>query len=359
MSKIEDLFKSKKDGKTCIIAEVGQNHNGDMKTAKQLIDMAAMPVFDRWDNAALPGVDAIKFTKRDLAMELTDEAMDRPYDSPHSFGRTYGDHRKALELTEAQHAELCDYAHEKGLAFVDTLCAPENVRMLDKVDIDAVKIASRDCDNVPLLQAVASSRKPVIISTGMVTYEKIDRALNVLEQAGADRIAILHCISEYPARYENINLRNIGEMQRRYPGRVIGYSDHSIGIVMPGVAVALGARIIEKHITLNHNMKGSDHAGSLEPEGLWRMVRDIRNIERAMGSKEKMVPDSVKKTRIKLARSLASAKSIPKGHALVEQDLCMLSPGDGLAWDERNKILGKKAKKDIPSHATIRIDDVE
>jgi 3-deoxy-D-glycero-D-galacto-nononate 9-phosphate synthase len=359
MSKIETLLENKGGEKTYIIAEAGQNHNGDIKTAKQLIDMAAMPIYDKWDNAGLPGVDAIKFTKRDLALELTDDAMNKPYDSPHSFGKTYGEHRKALELNEEQHAELCDYAHEKGLEFIETLCAPRNVHMLDIMDIDAIKVASRDHDNIPLLQAIAATHKPIVISTGMVTYENINHSLDVLARFGATRIAILHCISEYPARYENINMRNIGEMQVRYPNQVIGYSDHSIGIALAGVAVSLGARIIEKHVTLNHNMKGSDHAGSLEPEGLWRMVRDIRNIERAMGSIKKKVPDSVKKTKIKLGRSIATSRIILKGAKLTEDDLCMLSPGDGLGWDERRLILGKRARKELLAHSSISAVDFE
>jgi len=342
---------------TYIIAEVGQNHNGDFTLAKQLIDMAAMPIFDRFGNRRLPGVDAVKFTKRDLSEELTVDEYNRPYDSPHSFGKTYGEHREFLELSYEEHAELEKYAHSKGLDFIETLTSIKTISLLKYAEVDAIKVASRDLTNLPLLEELAKTGKKLILSTGMHSEQELDEALETITKYH-DNVAILHCVSEYPASYENVNLLSIPYLKEKYPYE-IGFSDHTIGIVMAPVAVALGATIIEKHITLNRNMKGTDHRASLEPDGLWRMVRDIRNVEIALGRKGKFVPDVVLQTRKKLERSIAAKRDIQPGEIITEDLLCMLSPGTGLPWKERNKILGKKAIRPIRKHTHILPEDVE
>lgn len=343
--------------KTYIVAEIGQNHNGDMNTARQLIDVAAMPIFDKFDNRELACVDAVKFTKRDLTQELTIDEMKRPYDSPHSFGKTYGEHREALELSYEQHAELEAYARAKGLDFIETLTSIKTIELLRHIDVNAIKVASRDLTNLPLLDELARVGKRIILSTGMNSETELEAALEVITKHHDD-IAILHCVSEYPAHYENMNLLSIPYLQKKYPYD-IGLSDHSIGIVMAPVAVALGAKIIEKHITLSRQMKGSDHRGSLEPEGLWRMVRDIRNVEVALGTESKPVPEVVKSSKMKLERSLATKRDIAAGETIKETDLCMLSPGMGLRWAERNKLIGKKATRPIPKQSIILTEDVE
>lgn len=343
---------SKRNNRVYFIAEVGQNHNGDMALAKKLIDIAAMPIFDYFTGETLPGVDAIKFTKRDLDEELTDEAANRLYISPHAFGATYLEHRKALELSIEQHKELEEYAHSKGLDFVETLCSPGCLQLLDKVKVDVIKVASRDVTNIPLLEELAKLDTPIIISSGMCSLKELNEAVKILLRASKE-IAILHCISEYPAKYENINLLSIPFLKEQFPGHTIGYSDHSIGIMIPAAAVALGAKIIEKHITLSRTMKGSDHAGSLEPEGLWRVVRDIRNAESSLGSKNKKLHPAVKATRERLGRSLALQVPLSKGETLNERHLCMRSPGTGMSWEDRKTIIGKKAKKDIPANSLL------
>lgn len=342
---------------TYIIAEVGQNHNGDMDLARQLIDIAAMPVFDKFDNRELLRVSAVKFTKRDLSEELTVDEYNRPYDSPHSFGRTYGEHREKLELTCEQHSELEKYAHSKGLQFVETLTSPKTLTLLEIADVDIIKVASRDLTNLPLLSEIAKTRKKVILSTGMGGEPEIDAALAEITRYH-DNIAILHCVSQYPAAYEHLNLLSIQFLQERYPYE-IGLSDHSIGIAMAPVAVALGAKVIEKHITLNRAMKGSDQQTSLEPDGLWRMVRDIRNVERALGKKSKPVPEVVRLAQEKLERSIAADRELEAGHRIVEGDLCLLSPGSGLRWSEREKILGRIVRRPIRKHTLILLENVE
>lgn len=337
--------------KTYIIAEAGQNHNGSLKMAKQLIDMSAMPIIDKAFNRQLPGVNAIKFTKRDMSEELTTEAYNAPYDSVNSFGKTYGEHRSKLELSYEQHIELYHYAKEKELDFIETFTSIKTLKLLDHIKVDYIKIASRDLTNIPLLEEIAKTKIPVIISTGMGGLREIDEAIDVIIKSH-ENIIILHCVSQYPADYKNLNLRSIPFLKERYPFS-IGYSDHSIGIVAPVVAVALGAEYIEKHITLSHALKGSDHKSALEPDGLWRMVRDIRNMETALGEYKKEIIEDVKSFKMKLERSLAVNKFIPKGKIIEEKDLIMLSPGGGLSWKDRHLIMGKKAIHDIPSNTHI------
>jgi sialic acid synthase len=342
---------------TTVVAEIGQNHNGDMDLAKQLIDMAAMPIFDKFNNVSLPGVNAVKFTKRDLSEELTVEASERPYDSPHAFGKTYGEHREALEFSYDQYGELEAHARSKGLGFIVTLTSLKTIALLDRVDLDAIKVASRDLTNLPLLDALASTRKRLILSTGMGADREIDEALEVITKHHDD-VILLHCVSEYPAAYTHINLLAIPYMKEKYP-YPIGFSDHSIGIVMAPVAVAMGAVLIEKHITLSRSMKGSDHRASLEPDGLWRMVRDIRNVENALGEFGKPVSEAVFEAKQKLERSVASGRLIRAGETIEEADLILLSPGDGLRWVDRRKIVGKQALRSIPKHSIIREEDVQ
>jgi 3-deoxy-D-glycero-D-galacto-nononate 9-phosphate synthase len=343
---------------TYIIAEVGQNHNGDMDIARKLIDAAAMPIFDHFSGAQLPGVDAVKFTKRDLSEELTGDSGNRAYTSPHAFGATYLEHRQALELSIAQHAELEHYAHERGLEFIETLCSPGCLELLGRARVDAIKVASRDVTNIPLLSTLGELEHRVIVSSGMCTLDELKRAVKILS-ARKKRIDILHCISQYPAEYAHINLRSISFLAKEFPGHVIGYSDHSIGIVVPAAAVALGAEIIEKHITLNHNMKGSDHRASLEPDGLWRVVRDIRNVELALGRETKEFDPVVQDARDKLARSLVLCRAMRRGEALEEDFLCMRSPGTGLPWEARTGLLGRRAVRDLPANELIQPGDFE
>lgn len=337
---------------TYIVGEIGQNHNGDMAIARKLIDVVSEPVIDHLFGEKLKPMNAVKFTKRDLKEELSASAMMKPYDSLHSFGKTYGEHRAFLELSDEQHFELYSYAKSKGLEFVETLCARGCLSIFKYFSPDRLKVASRDLTNLPLLAAMAETKVPMILSTGMGGKPEIDNALAVITKYHSN-ITILHCLSQYPSEYKNINLHTISYLKENYPEYTIGYSDHSIGIVIPVAAVVLGAEVIEKHITLDRKMKGTDHEGSLGPEGIYRMVRDIRNVEMAMGSKEIFVSDSIKETKIKLERSVASVREIKAGEFISEKDLHLLSPGDGFKWADRSKIIGKRAKIAIPKDEII------
>jgi len=344
-----------------IICEAGQNHNGSLEKAKRLIDMAAQPIVDPLFNRTLPKANAVKFTKRDLSEEMSPEEYNKPYKSEHAYAPTYGEHRERLELSYGDHVELSRYAHSKGLDFVDTLCSPKTLQLLEMgCEIDKVKVASRDLKHTPLLEKIAKTNKPVIISTGMHGIEDIEQALCILEHNGARDITVLHCLSQYPADYLNLNLKSIPFMQSRLSEELvycmpkIGFSDHSMGILMSPLAVALGARVIERHITLDRNSKGTDHKGSLDKHGLWRFIRDIRNTEIALGRYGKDAhPSSNAKLR-KIGRSLAINKNALKGYVFGLGDFCMVSPGTGLTWNDRTLFLGKTLKTDLVKNQLLK-----
>lgn len=343
---------------TYIIGEIGQNHNGDVEIAKKLIDVVSEPVIDKLFGQKLMPTNAVKLTRRDLNEELSASEMNRPYNNANSFGKTYGEHRAFLELNDEQHFEIYRYAKSRGLEFVETLCARGCLSMLKLFTPDRLKVASRDVTNLPLLESMAETKIPIILSTGMAGKKELDEALEVITRYHSN-ISILHCLSQYPSEYQNINLLTIQYLKEQYPQYTIGYSDHSIGILMPAVAVGLGAEIIEKHITLDRNMKGTDHRGSLEPEGIWRMVRDIRNTEYAIGVKDIFISDTVQSTRVKLERSIATIRPIMAGEIIKESDLHMLSPGDGFKWVDRHRIIGKKALASIPANEIIYSQMIE
>jgi sialic acid synthase SpsE len=341
--------------KTYVIGEIGQNHNGSVDIAKLIIDKAAQEITDPLFGSKLARMDAVKLTKRDLREELSASAMSKPYNSVHSFGRTYGEHREKLELNDEQHYELYLYAKDKGLDFVETLCAVGCLSMFKYFTPDKLKVASRDLTNLPLLSAMAETKIPMILSTGMGGEEELGNALDVISKYHSD-ISVLHCLSQYPSEYKNINLHTITYLKEKFSSYKIGYSDHSIGIAIPIAAVALGAEIIEKHITLDRTMKGTDQAGSLAPDGMYRLMRDIRNLEMAMGKKEMFMCEAVGEAKVKLERSVASNRLIKKGEVIRKEDLHLLSPGDGFKWVEVDQLVGKVASTDIPKDEVVYKD---
>lgn len=326
---------------TYLIGEIGQNHNGSVELAKLIVDVAARPVLDDLFGHKLMGMNAIKLTKRDMDYELSKSALSKPYNSIHSFGKTYGEHRKALELSNEEHYEIYLYAKSKGLEVVETLCAPSCLSILNYFKPDKLKVASRDLTNLPLLDALAQTKIPMILSMGMGGKQELDEALKTVSKYH-EQIAILHCVSEYPTNPIHVNLQSITYLKSHYPDYKIGYSDHTIGISTPVAAVAMGAKIIEKHLTLDRKMKGTDQAGSLGIDGCWRMIRDIRLLELSMGFEDIFTEPAVKEVKIKLERSLAVKTTFPKGHIICESDLHLLSPGDGYIWTEKEQVIGKK-----------------
>lgn len=333
-------------GQTYIIGEIGQNHNGSVDIAKLLVDLVSRPVKEELFDIELKPMDAVKLTKRDLKEELSASQMVKPYNSVHSFGVTYGEHRAFLELTDEEHFEVFNHAKSKGLEFVETLCAIGTLSLLKLFTPDRLKVASRDLTNLPLLAALAETKIPMILSTGMGGKKELDQALEIITPYHSN-LSILHCTSEYPTSPHNINLNSIPFLKKHYSQYTIGFSDHTVGISAPAAAVALGANIIEKHITIDRRMKGTDQAGSLGPDGVNRMVRDIRIMEMGLGQEDLVVPESVLIARSKLERSIATKRFIRKGEIITLNDIHLLSPGDGFKWHEKDMVIGTKAKIDI------------
>lgn len=339
---------------TYIIGEIGQNHNGSVDLANLLIDLVSKPIEETLFGLDLKGMDAVKLTKRDLNEELSASQMNRPYDSQHSFGKTYGEHRAFLELSDEQHYEIYKHSKTKGLDFVETLCAKGCLSILRYFTPDYLKVASRDLTNLPLLAAMAETKIPMILSTGMAGEKELDDALETVGKYHQN-ISILHCVSEYPTRPENVNLATITYLQKHYPEFRIGYSDHTIGIATPAAAVAMGASMIEKHITLDRRMKGTDQAGSLGPDGVNRMVRDIRLMDMSIGKEEIFISEGAQNASHKLERSIATKRFMKAGEIITESDIHLLSPGDGFKWTERLELLDKVLLIDIDKDEVLYI----
>jgi YrbI family 3-deoxy-D-manno-octulosonate 8-phosphate phosphatase len=260
--------------RTYVIAEIGNNHQGDVEIAKELLRQAK-----------LCGADAVKSQKRDIATLLTPEERARPYDSPHAFGRTYGEHRERLELPEPAWRELFVLAESLGIDFFASAWDVPSARLLRSLGCPVFKIPSAATTHTGLLAEVAGYGQPVILSTGMTTLPEIDQAVQTLRRC---ELYVLQCTSNYPCPFDSVHLRVIPALRERY-GTIVGLSGHHRGIAVDAAAVALGARVIERHFTLDRTWKGSDHAASLEPGGLARLVRDVRAVEQALGSARKEI----------------------------------------------------------------------
>ncbi|HEV3003222.1 MAG TPA: N-acetylneuraminate synthase family protein [Pirellulales bacterium] len=288
-----------------VVAELGQNHNGKAALAEALVDAAA------W-----AGADAVKLVKRDLASELSREARSRRYESRHAYAETYGEHRQLLELSADDHVELARRARRHGLVHLATACDAPSAAFLDELGVDAFKIASRDLANLPLVRDVARRGRPVLLSTGMSDFAEIDAAVGELHDAGAEFV-LLQCTSLYPTPFEQAHLRSLAALASRYDA-LAGFSDHTPGVLLPPVAVALGAVVIEKHLTLDRNMKGTDHACSIEPDELRQLVVDVRRVEAALGRDDKPLAPGTEQVRAKLGRSLVTRVALVAGTRIEE-----------------------------------------
>ena len=327
-----------------IIGEVGQNHNGEIEIAKKLIEMAAVA-----------GVDAVKFCKRNLRYELTQEAYDAPYDNPNAFGTTYGKHREFLELSPKQHAEIRKHCRKNKIIYFSSVCDPVSADQMEELKVPVYKIASRDLTNLPLLDHVARKNKPMILSTGMSSLPEIDEAVDAILKRH-DKLILLQCTSQYPAAHENLNIAAMLTLRERYDC-LTGYSCHSVGILAPSLATVMGACVIEKHVTLARAMKGTDHAGSLEPDGLYRVVRGIRNVPVMLGDGKKKVLPAELPARKKLARSIVTIRDIKQGQRVTIKMLGLKSPGTGLTARHMFEIVGKRARRNLKKDQILSLND--
>ena len=325
-----------------LIAEIGLNHNGDRETAMRLIE-----------EAARVGADAVKFQKRNTRAILIREFLDRPYAGENSYGKTYGEHREALELNDDVWYEIRDLSNRLGLGFFASPWDIDSADFLEQVGMPAYKIASADVTNLPLVKHVAAKGKPIIISSGMSTMEEVDEATSVITRVN-NEVALLHCVSTYPCEDENVNLRMITTLRNQFPQIVIGYSGHEkSGHIVSQAAATLGAKIVERHFTLDRTMKGPDHAASLEPHGFGFLVEGIRKVECAMGSGEKLIQYEEIPIREKLAKSIVALCDITVGTVITPAMLTVKSPGTGIPANLINQVVGRKAMAEVQSDTLI------
>jgi N-acetylneuraminate synthase/sialic acid synthase len=334
-------------GPAYVIAEIGHNHQGDLEKAKALVRAAAEC-----------GVDAVKVQKRDNRALYTRALFDSPYDNENSFGPTYGAHREALELGVDALRELQALAAELGVAFFSTAFDEASADLLAGLDVPAFKIASGDLRNTPLLRHVAAIGRPLIVSTGGATIEDVDRAVETILPLNP-QLCLLQCTAAYPVDVEELNLGVIETYRTRYPEVVVGLSDHQDGIAMALVAHLLGCRVIEKHFTLSHSWKGTDHAFSLMPEGMRKLVRDLHRIPAAIGDGVKRPLPSEEKPLVKMGKKLVAARPLPAGHVLAPGDLVAKSPADeGLPPCELDGLLGRALSRPLEADEAVRREDV-
>jgi sialic acid synthase len=318
-----------------VIAEIGHNHQGNLEKAKEL-----------FREAHRAGAHAVKLQKRDNRGLYTRAAFEKPYDNENSFGATYGEHREFLEFGEREYRELQAYAAGLGVEFFATAFDLASADFLAALNVPAFKIASGDLKSTPLLKHVARFGKPMIVSTGGAELDDVHRAYDTIMPINP-QLAILQCTAGYPAAFEELDLRVVSTYRELFPGAVIGFSSHDNGIAMPVAAYMLGARIVEKHFTLNRAMKGTDHAFSLEPVGLRKMVRDLERTYQAMGNGVKKVYDSERAPIVKMGKSLVVARDLPSGHVLGPDDIVMKSPGGGIPPYQLDSIIGRVTLKPL------------
>jgi Sialic acid synthase len=307
-----------------IVAEVGNNHQGDMATARRMVE-----------EAAKAGVQAVKFQKRHMESLLTRAGREAPYTGANSFGPTYGAHRMALELSAAQMAELKELSESLGLVFFASAWDEVSLEEMLGIGMPVIKICSADVTNMPLVRRVADSGLPVIMSTGMSSLEEVDAAVTLI-RSRHDALVLLHCNSSYPCAEEKIGLPVMDALRERY-SLPVGYSGHERGLAPSVAAVAMGACVVERHFTLDKNQVGTDHKASLEPAELALLVRMIREVESCMILKGKKVFPEEQAAAKKLRKCLVFSRDLPAGHVLTSADLTTRSPLDGISpvhWDE-------------------------
>ena len=349
---MEELFRIRKKligGKRVfIIAEAGVNHNGNLELAKELVYQAKKS-----------GADAVKFQSfradymclRSLKEKKDIKSLTKGSDSAY-------DMYKALELSLDSHIELIRLAKKEKIIFMSSVFDLEMVGILKKFGVDALKIASGDITFKPLIESAVKTKLPVFLSSGMSDEKEISRAVLWAKKAGAKKFALLHCVSLYPPNFEELNLNFIRTLNKKY-SFPIGYSDHTKGYEACIAAVALGAKIIEKHFTLEGNLKGPDHAISLNPKQFSEMVEKIRNIENSLGSEKKVLSRRELKERKSGRRGLKASIDINKGDIITNENSVFIKPENGVKPFEAKKVFGKRAAKRIPKGSPIHLRDVK
>ncbi len=339
--------------RTFIIAEAGVNHNGNMDTAIKLIDMAKKA-----------GADAIKFQTFKSERLVTRSTPKAKYQKANTgSGESQLEMLKRLELTSDNFKRLFSYCRKKNIIFMSTPFDEKSADMLDRLGMGIFKIPSGEITNKPLVQHIAGKNKPVILSTGMSYLSEVEKAVRwiyeIWNKSGFNQqLTLLHCVSNYPAHAADVNLYAMNTLKAAF-GLSVGYSDHTQGIEIPIAAVAMGAKVVEKHFTLDKNMKGPDHKASLEPDELKAMVKAIRNVEKAMGDGIKRPTEKEDETRIIARRSLVAKRDIKKGDVINSGDIIIKRPGNGILPEFKETIRGMKASKNIIADSVIKWGDIK
>ena len=334
-----------KTNKTLIIAEAGVNHNGDIQIAKKLIDKAHEAGADivKFQTGLPKNVISVHAQKAEYQKENTRNFDESQLEMANKFALAYDDFK-----------ELKEYSKEKGIMFLSTPFDLESIEFLHSIGMKLWKIPSGEITNYPYLKKIASYKEPIIMSTGMCTIEEVKDAINVLKNNGASNIRLLHCTTDYPTVYKDVNLNAMKTLKDCFNVE-IGYSDHTLGIEVPIAAVAMGATIIEKHFTLDRNMEGPDHKASLEPNELATMIKSIRNIEDAFGESEKVPTKNEIKNQQVARKSIIAKKNIKKGEIFTEENLTTKRPGTGISPMKWNEVIGQEAKRDFEEDELITL----
>lgn len=330
-----------------VIAEVGQNHQGDLAIAREFIRIFAFE-----------GADAIKFQTRNNKYLFSNDAYEAPYSSENAFAETYGAHREYLELKPEWLPILKQDCIKHGVKFMSTPFDEPSLELLQQVDVDILKIASFDLGNLPLIHRIAALRRPVVMSVGGGKLDQIRSSIEVLLEHH-DEVAILHCVSEYPCEYNRLGLDNIETLIKEFPKCTIGSSDHFNGTLSGPIAYMKGARVFEKHVTLNRAWKGTDHSFSLEPEGFRKFVRDIKRVRHMLPPKP---ADDIGNERVfkKLGKSLVAYEDIKAGGSLTLKNLSgRIFNTQYIPVRESNQVVGSIAKRDIAKGEAIQRADIE
>tara|TARA_B100000579_G_scaffold381141_1_gene349505 strand:- start:2 stop:1027 length:1026 start_codon:yes stop_codon:yes gene_type:complete len=330
-----------------IIAEIGHNHQGSLEKALQLVKMAKDA-----------GADSVKFQKRNNKKLYTKEFFNSKYDNRNSYGETYGQHRDALEFDKQEFLEIKDYSKMLGINFFATPFDFDSIDFLDDLDVPAFKIASADLLNTPLQIEIAKRKKKIFLSTGHGTLDDVKRARDAITKYNSD-LVIMHCCASYPANISDLNLSVIESYKKTFPDNIIGLSDHENGIDAGPIAYLLGARVFEKHVTLDRGLKGTDHAFSLEPLGFSKFIRNIRRIPQMLGNNEKKILDSEKKPVFKMAKSIVAKKNITKGEKINLESVTFKSPGGGLPPYKFYELENKTFKVSLKEDEIIKLEHIE
>ena len=329
-----------------LIAEAGVNHNGSILNAKRLVDIAKYA-----------GADAVKFQIFSAETLVTQNAGLAEYQKNKIKEKNQYNMLKKLELSYTQFKKIFKYCKQKEITFLASPFDLESVEFLESLKIDAYKIASGEITNIPLIKSIAEKHKPMIVSTGMATIKEIKEAIYMIKNIGNNQIILLHCVSEYPVPITKLNLRLIPNLSKMFK-LPVGFSDHSLGILAPITATALGAAIIEKHFTINKSMIGPDHKSSLSPRELCVMIKSIKDIEQALGDGKKHLTEKEQRNKKLARKSLIAKVDIRKGTRITENEITIKRPGTGLSSKYLRYVIGKIVKHDIKKDELLKLSDL-